>query len=619
MSKKVALRWFVIMLILALLLSFGHHSCAHAASEPTPPLVITEIYPDTATKNELDEYLTITNPGSRTVNIGGWSITDNEGTIIFPSFEVRQHQTLYLSKNASAFIEQMRSVGKELFPDFEYGADSDPRVSQMQTVGRAVAFRNAGDEVILRDKNGREVDVVLYGDSSYQGSGWSGESLKNPREGMVLRRRGIQDTNQCEDWLMLPFGTSYHAPERIAVSGTVTTFVSPDCSFSVLQREIEHATSSLHLNLYQFENPYLMDSILDAVKRGVQVSLLLEGSPVGGITDDERYIASQVSERGGSVRFSDDPFVNHAKYAVVDNKTLILMTENWGDTGVPLNNSFGNRGWGIVIQNERVAKYFKEAFLEDFYRGKEYAPDGKDPKLSSFIMSRTIPQGAYLPVFEPQTATCRLTVIPLFAPDNVLSNQTILGLLNGATERICVQQFSVARVWGEADNPFITALLNAARRGCEVKLLLDSNEYNLDAWNDNDETMAWINERAAEENLSLEAKLVDLDSLGLAKLHTKGLIVDGKVVVIASLNWNANSIYNREAGIIVENEDLGSYYEAVFFHDWNLSAKRGLAGPGAGEEGAASRTPLKMKVIGVAVTLMLALAIYWIVRWYKRA
>ena len=37
-------------------------------------------------------------------------------------------------------------------------------------------------------------------------------------------------------------------------------------------------------------------------------------------------------------------------------------------------------------------------------------------------------------------------------------------------------------------------------------------------------------------------------------------------------NWNENSVTrNREAGIIIENEELAQYYAAVFFYDWNLT------------------------------------------------
>jgi hypothetical protein len=68
---------------------------------------------------------------------------------------------------------------------------------------------------------------------------------------MIYKRNDFQDTNQCKDWLLLTFGASYHAPEKITCFGEVTAFVSPDCSFSVLQREIETAASSLYINLYQ--------------------------------------------------------------------------------------------------------------------------------------------------------------------------------------------------------------------------------------------------------------------------------------------------------------------------------------------------------------------------------
>ncbi|MDI6884880.1 MAG: lamin tail domain-containing protein, partial [archaeon] len=290
MREKVAFKCLVPMLILAFLLISIHQSCAYTSSDKTAPptLIITEVYPDTATKNELDEYITITNPCVHPVDIEGWSITDHEGTIIFPFFEVYQNQTIYVTRNASAFVEQMTLTSKVIYPNFEYGSDSDPKVTQMQTEGRAFVLRNTGDEVILRDKSGREVDVVIYGDSSYEGAGWRGASLEKPREGMILRRKDIQDTNQCEDWLVLPFGSSYHAPEKFSLYSDVTAFVSPDCSFFVLQREIEHASSSLYLNLYQFEHPCLMDVVVDALNRGVNVYLLLEGSPVGGITDEER-------------------------------------------------------------------------------------------------------------------------------------------------------------------------------------------------------------------------------------------------------------------------------------------------------------------------------------------
>ena len=564
-------------------------------------ILITEIYSNTATKNELDEYVAITNSGTRSINIEGWNLTDNEGTIIFPSFSIAPDQTVYVTRTASVFVAQMSSItGKDIIPDFEYGFDSDtePKVRQMHAEG-SFALRNSGDEVILQDKSGGTVDVVIYGNSVYEDDGWQGEPLKSPREGMVYKREGVKDTDQSEDWILLPLGASYFPPEIIHGFGEVTAFVSPDCSFTILQSELDNASASMYINLYQFENPYLMDLVLDALDRGVNVFLLLEGNPIGGIHDEELYIAAKIRARGGEVRFANDPFINHAKYVVIDSETTMIMTENWKNTGIPYDNTFGNRGWGIVIRDQAVANYFKAVFIDDFQRGKVDLPAG----LETESISRDIPLSAYKPVFVPLTLNCNFTLLPVLAPDTAMSNETILGAISEAEESIQVQQFSTGRFWADADNPFIFALIEAARRGCEVKVLLDS-KY-LDGNNNNDEVISWLRQVAAAENLDLEAELADLNSLGLVKVHNKGLIIDDGKVVIASLNWNANSIHNREAGVIIENDEIASFYRAAFFHDWNVSVK---------EDGEAGN----LRIVWVILTLLISFGIFRVVKRYKR-
>jgi phosphatidylserine/phosphatidylglycerophosphate/cardiolipin synthase-like enzyme len=184
-----------------------------------------------------------------------------------------------------------------------------------------------------------------------------------------------------------------------------------------------------------------------------------------------------------------------------------------------------------------------------------------------------------------------------------MSNETILGAIDKAEESIHVQQFSTSRFWAEADNPFIFALIEAARRGCEVKVLLDA-KY-LDGYNNNDEVISWLRQVAAAEHLDLEAELADLNGLGLVKIHNKGLIIDDQKVVIASLNWNANSIHNREAGVIIENAEIASFYNAAFFHDWNVSVKEG-------------REAGNLRIVWVILTLLISFAIFRVVKWYKR-
>ncbi|MEA2052574.1 MAG: phospholipase D-like domain-containing protein [Euryarchaeota archaeon] len=598
-AYAVATLIFALLLLLSISISATQGAFVHSSAKSN--LQITEIYPNTATKNELDEYVAISNFGTRSINIEGWSLTDNEGTIIFPSFSIAPDQTVYVTRTASVFVAQMSSItGKGIIPDFEYGFDLDtePKVRQMHAEG-CFALRNSGDEVILQDKSEGTVDVVIYGYSEHKCENWQGEPLKNSREGMVYKRGGVKDTDQSEDWILLPFGASYFPPEDFHAFGEVTAFVSPDCSFTILQSELDNASSSLYINLYQFENPYLMDLVLDALDRGVNVFLLLEGNPIGRINDEELYIAAKIRARGGEVRFANDPFINHAKYVVIDREITMIMTENWKNTGIPYDSTFGNRGWGIVIRAQAVANYFKAVFVDDFQRGKVDLPEG----LETESISRDIPLSAYKAVFVPLTLNCNFTLLPVLAPDTAMSNETILGAIYEAEESIHVQQFSTSRFWADADNPFIFALIEAARRGCEVKVLLDS-KY-LAGYNNNDEVISWLRQIAAAENLDLEAELADLNSLGLVKIHNKGLIIDDRKVVIASLNWNANSIHNREAGVIIEKDEIASFFNAAFFHDWNVSVKEG-------------REAGNMRIVWVILTLLISFGIFRVVKWYKR-
>ena len=74
-----------------------------------------------------------------------------------------------------------------------------------------------------------------------------------------------------------------------------------------------------------------------------------------------------------------------------------------------------------------------------------------------------------------------------------------------------------------------------------MQVLLDSFWFNIEGDADNDEMVDLINRIAAAEGLPLAARLADLEGNNLAKIHNKGVIVDGRAVLVSSINWNANS------------------------------------------------------------------------------
>jgi cardiolipin synthase len=152
-------------------------------------------------------------------------------------------------------------------------------------------------------------------------------------------------------------------------------------------------------------------------------------------------------------------------------------------------------------------------------------------------------------------------------------SRLITELINSATRTLDIEQAYITP-WPESgENPYLEAAINTARRGVEVRVLLDSSWFNTDGDNDNDECVAAINALAREEGLMLEARCAGLEALGLDKIHTKGVIVDGERVLVSSINWNENSpCFNREAGVIVDHPGVGAYFTAVFDDDWTASA-----------------------------------------------
>ncbi|MHC1600531.1 MAG: phospholipase D-like domain-containing protein [Candidatus Methanospirareceae archaeon] len=583
--------WIILaVIIIGIAFSVASTASALCTSEQ---VIVTEIYYDTYLKGDTDgEFIRIHNPTESSINIGEWQITDLEGVITFPSWaNIDAGDSLYLAYNATAFHEEMLQNA-----DFEYGVDSDSTPNM--TKSGSLKLANTGDEVILKDEKGEIIDVVIYGNSMYAGVGWSGTPVKDVDKGVILERdrnettEHYEDTNTSADWddpRVYIVGQSHFPYETFCFDGNVTVFTSPDSSFNEMVNAIDNAQESIYLNVYQFHNFYLMDHIIDAIKRGVDVKIMLEGDPVNGIADDERYIANETVAAGGAVRFMindedrgiyDRYAFNHAKYALIDNESTIVMSENWKNTGVPTNNTFGNRGWGVIINNPDVTNYFSGVFFEDWkpaskdsfpftandsIYGNKYGSPPPD-----FVSNRTIPTGNYSHPFNSKIISGEFNISPVLAPDtSLMQTKSIIGMIKGAKKSVYLEQLYIYKDWGtDADpepNPFLEAVINASRRGCEVKILLDSR-YGKEH---NEETIEYVRDIAAKEKLNLEAKLIDNDAIGLNKTHNKGVIVDRNGVLISSINWNEYSPRNnREAGLIIENEDVAEFYTDVFLYDW---------------------------------------------------
>jgi phosphatidylserine/phosphatidylglycerophosphate/cardiolipin synthase-like enzyme len=58
------------------------------------------------------------------------------------------------------------------------------------------------------------------------------------------------------------------------------------------------------------------------------------------------------------------------------------------------------------------------------------------------------------------------------------------------------------------------------------------------------------------------------------KVHTKGIVVDGKAVLLGSQNWTgAGTGPNRDASLLIQHPKAGKYFTELFEYDWKQMAK----------------------------------------------
>jgi len=246
---------------------------------------------------------------------------------------------------------------------------------------------------------------------------------------------------------------------------------------------------------------------------------------------------------------------DHAKYIVVDRKAVMVVSENFKYSGFAPKETTGNRGWGVVITDPAAAAYFAAVFETDL----------EGPSIRPFNATNgtaeRLPTGTHATEFSPRVFT-GATVRPVLAPD---TSGQILTLINAANQSIDIEEAYISNETRYGLNPYLAAAINASRRGVHVRVLLDSYYYNVEGTNDNDEQAALINRIATAEHLPLEARCAELAENQIAKIHNKGMIVDGKEVLVSSINWNSNSPnFNREAGVIIDHAGVAGYFRSVF-------------------------------------------------------
>lgn len=474
------------------------------ASEGHPQLV--GIYPNPVPDGDAGEYVLLETP--RETNLSGYVLADGEARVRLPPAVVTGRVAL------TAAPDRVRNL-------------TDATVVGVPLPGLA----NGGERVRLLREN-RTVSVITYEDAPE-----------------AERLVGGQ-------WRPIA------ATDRPVVSGrtAVRAFVLPDAARAPVA-PLRSAEDRLWVGAYTITSPRVRDLLVAAARRGVDVRVLVEPSPVGGISGRQVAVLDALAEAGVAVRVFAGPYdpyaYHHAKYAVADGDALVL-TENWkpGGTG-----GHGNRGWGVLLEDGAAAEAVAATFRAD-WRARGTVPWAQYRRGRQFEATRGLPANAtFASRFDPLRARATATV--LVAPDN--AERAVLAKIRNATESVVVVAPTLER-----RSSFADSLVRAARRGVEVRILVSGAWY---AREGNRRLVESLTAVADREGIPLSAKMAAPRGR-FATIHAKGIVADD-TAILGSMNVNGHSAReNREVVVAIRSAAVADFYRRVFGADWRDGNRR---------------------------------------------
>jgi beta-lactamase superfamily II metal-dependent hydrolase len=150
-------------------------------------VVFSEVFYDTPGSDTVEEWIELYNNSPVTVDIGGWTITDNNGTgssFTIPAGSIMASGTYFtIAKDSTGF-------------NALYGYNAD-------VFGATPSMNNDGDALILKDDDGTEMDAVAYEGGSTGGipTGWGSTTEPAASTGYtIVRGDPTTDSDDYTDW-----------------------------------------------------------------------------------------------------------------------------------------------------------------------------------------------------------------------------------------------------------------------------------------------------------------------------------------------------------------------------------------------------------------------------------
>ena len=379
---------------------------------------------------------------------------------------------------------------------------------------------------------------------------------------------------------------TYHPVEvpDVDVNDEIIAYCSPDSTYAVTKRLLDGAKKSIVIGIYDFTAAYMKELLLDALRRGVKIKLMLDID-----SKDEQTLFDDLNDSGvdgvpapscASHRvhiFSS----SHEKVIVVDDEWCLVQSGNYSENSIPFNvkdggdrDHFrpGNRDTGLAIRSKKLSKFFTTILEKDM--ALELAGPKSLPLLvetaNAFLIERA-PTKVPTTLFPSKSfkLTKPLNIQPVLSPDNYM--KVIPGKLKAARKSVLIEQQYIK---GAQDN--ISDLLQAIKDARSAAPKLDIRIILGKIFNKKDlpkerENLALLKQ---EYGLVLGKNIRYIDTTRFVHCHNKMVLVDGKEVLVSSQNWSNSAVSkNREAGVWLVHSGICSYFTQIFENDWKTAFK----------------------------------------------
>ncbi|MCB1200423.1 MAG: lamin tail domain-containing protein [Leptospiraceae bacterium] len=294
---------------------------------------------------------------------------------------------------------------------------------------------------------------------------------------------------------------------------------------------IDRAEKSVYLAVYNFNKQSIIDAILRAHLRNLDVRVI-------GDIDEFYTLGYQVMQQQRvNMILGNSSGIQHNKFAVVDEKYVFMGTGNLSSTDMDRNNN----NW-YIIESETMAKIYTDEFLQ-MYNGQFAAK--KRPRSTNYTVTvNNYPIEIYFSPYHGQRAMNRLIELVNSAQKSIdymifayTHDELAAAMVRAARQRNIM-------VRGTHDSTFINGVSQEAPRlfaaGYTNRYGVDPTRY----------TYGPFPKVDGNEN----TKIRNNPASG-GKMHAKTIIIDAGTanakMATGSFNWSNNAIVNNDENMVV--------------------------------------------------------------------